>query len=109
MAPQGYIASGDAYAHRYDRVIADVLRKTKIVDDTLLWDAKESLETHWWRVLDYPDLCANTGIILNPLKFQVSERCVDFAGFQITESEVNKPLPKYLRLNQRFSLASKDW
>ena len=34
--PQGYIASGDAYTSRYDSIIADVQRKVKCVDDTLL-------------------------------------------------------------------------
>ena len=85
VAPQGYVASGDAYSHRYDRVIADVLRKTKVVDDTAHWDKIEDLEEHWWRVIDYRDLCANAGIILNPLKFQFCEREIDFAGFRITE------------------------
>ena len=76
-------------------MIADVLRKTNVVDDTALWDKIEDLEEHWWRVIDYLDLCANAGIILNPLKFQFCEREIDFAGFRITEEEV-KPLPRYL-------------
>lgn len=38
VAPQGFLASGDGYTHRYDRIIADIPRKTKCVDDTLLWD-----------------------------------------------------------------------
>ena len=63
MAPQGSSASGDGYSRRYDEVIADVERKTKCVDDTVLWD--EDMETHWWRVLEFLELCGQNGIILN--------------------------------------------
>ena len=42
--PQGYLASGDAYTHRYDEVIKDIARKIKLVNDTLLYntDIKEA-------------------------------------------------------------------
>ena len=36
-APQGYIASGDAYTRRYNEIVADIPSKTKCVDDVLLW------------------------------------------------------------------------
>ena len=93
VAPQGYVASGDGYTHRYDRIIADVPRKTKCVDDVALWD--DSLETHWWRMIDYLELMGRQGITLNPSKFQFAEKEISFAGFQITPKDV-KPLPKYL-------------
>ena len=35
--PQGYLAAGDAYTERYDRIISAVKNKTKCVDDSLLW------------------------------------------------------------------------
>ena len=35
-APQGYIASGDAYTRRYDEIVADIPNKTKCVDDVPL-------------------------------------------------------------------------
>ena len=35
-APQVHLASGDAYTRRYDNIIADVLRKLKIIDDVIL-------------------------------------------------------------------------
>lgn len=37
--PQGYLVSGDAYTRRYDKVIKDIPRKLKIVDETLLYDS----------------------------------------------------------------------
>ena len=100
VAPQGYLASGDGYTHRYDKIITDVPRKTKCVDDTALWD--EAVEPHWWRMIDFLDLMAREGIVLNANKFQFCQKTIDFAGFQITQNEV-KPLPKYLDSIQLFS------
>ena len=53
MAPQGYVAIGDAYNARYDEIIADIPRKTKCVDDAMIWDPDEDLEEHWWCTLEY--------------------------------------------------------
>ena len=69
------------------------------MDDTALWDT--DLEEHWWRIVDYLVLLGNAGIILNPEKFQFSQKQIDFAGFRLTEDEV-KPLPKYLNAIQDF-------
>jgi len=44
VVPQGFLARGDGYARRFDVIITDVERKTKCIDDTLMWD--ESLEEH---------------------------------------------------------------
>ena len=38
MAPQGNLASEDAYTRRYDKIIIYIPRKTKCVDDTVLCD-----------------------------------------------------------------------
>ena len=35
-APQGYIASGDGYTRRYDKIISSISNKTKCVNDALL-------------------------------------------------------------------------
>ena len=93
MAPQGFLASGDGYARRFDEVIADITRKTKCVDDTAMWDTE--LEEHWWRMIDFLILLGNNGIILNEEKFQFAKREVNFAGFHITADGV-KPLEKFL-------------
>lgn len=99
VAPQGYLASGDGYAYRYDSIIADTLRKTKCVDDTVLWD--DELATHWWRMIDYLELMGREGIILNASKFQFCRKHIEFAGFEITAEDV-RPLPKYLEAIQCF-------
>ena len=92
-APMGFLASQDAYTERYDAIITDVPRKTKCVDDTVLWDIDTA--THWWRVIDYLEKVGSNGVILNPAKLQFSSPEVDFAGFRVTATEV-KPLPRYL-------------
>ena len=93
VAPQGFVAAGDGYNARYDRIIKDVHRKTKCVDDVCKWD--EELKIHWWEMINYIILVGKNGVILNPRKFQFCERIVEFAGFIITDSNV-KPLNKYL-------------
>ena len=96
-AAMGFLASQDAYTHRYDNIIADVERKTKCVDDTLLWDDRDDLGKHWWRIIDYLILTGSNGVILHPEpeKFQFSTMSVNFTGFHLSESAV-QPLPKYL-------------
>ena len=36
-APQGYLASGDAYTHRYDMITMDFPNIKRVIDDTLLY------------------------------------------------------------------------
>ena len=60
-----------------------------------------SLEEHWWRCIDFLTLVGVSGIVLNPDKFQFSEKTVDFAGFRIT-SETIEPLPRYIDAIKSF-------
>ena len=92
-APQGFLSSGDGYNRRFDDLTAHIPRTERCVDDTLQHDV--DLEEHWWRVIEYVDLCGRSGIVLNPEKFQFSQPAVNFAGFKITKDSV-EPLPKYL-------------
>ena len=103
MALQGFLASGDGYARRFDEIIADVERKTKCVDDTLMWD--NSLEEHWWRMLDFLELLGSNKIILNKKTFQFS-RTVNFTGFTITENKI-KSLRKLISAIEGFPTPSK--
>jgi len=104
VAPQGFLASGDGYARRFDELIADVERKSKCVDDTIMWD--NELEGHWWRVIDFLSLVGQGGVILNQKKFQFCQKTVDFAGFRITASEI-KPLEKFIRAIKEFPTPKK--
>ena len=65
--PQGYLASSDAYTHRYDEIIKDVPRKVKAVDDTLFYD--QNIEAAFYHTLDYLSLCEKNWIVLNKNKF----------------------------------------
>ena len=84
--PQGYLASGDAYTSRYDQIIADVPRKVKIVDDTLLWDF--SVEEAFYHTFDYLSLCYQNGVVINESKFKFCEKDVQFAGLNMTTTGV---------------------
>ena len=104
VAPQGSTISGDAYARRYDEVIAGFERKTKCVDDTAMWD--DDLEQHWWRMIDFIEHVGRNGVILNFSKLQFAQREIDFAGFHITETTV-KPLDKFLKAISDFPTPKK--
>ena len=99
VAPQGFLASGDAYNQRFGRVLDRTERKTRCVDDVAMWD--KDLAVHWWRVMEYLDLVAKNGIVLSPEKFEFSAHQIDFAGFRVTDTGV-KPLPKYLDAIRTF-------
>ena len=61
-APQGFLSSGDGYNRRYDDLTRHIQRMERCVDDSLLHDNEKQLEDHWWRVIDYIELCGNAGI-----------------------------------------------
>ena len=91
--PQGFLASGDAYTDRYDSIIKDVEDKTKIVDDTILW--KSNIQDSFFQTCRYLTLCSKNGIVFNKEKFCFAREEVEFAGFNITKTEV-KPSRKTL-------------
>ena len=93
VAPQGFLASGDAYTQRFDSIIADFPNKVKCVDDTCMWE--ESVEASFFQTCQWLDLCARNGITLNPKKFQFAQDTVEFAGLTVTTTQV-KPSEKFL-------------
>ena len=92
-APQGYIASGDGYSRRFDEIVSHIPNKTKCIDDTLLW--ADNLTESFFQAVEWLDICGHNGIILNPDKFVFGADTVEFAGFQITSTNV-RPCKKYL-------------
>ena len=78
-APQGYIASGDGYSRRYDEVVALFPRKTKCIDDTLLWS--DTIHDCFFQAAQWLDICGRHGITLNPEKFIFAQDEVEFVGF----------------------------
>ena len=103
VAPQGFVASGDGYARRYDEVISDVKRKTKCVDDAVIWDTE--LEEHWWRAIDFLILVGTNGVVLNESKLQFAQRIIDFAGFRVTDEKL-EPAEKFLNAIRDFPTPS---
>ena len=97
----GFLASGDAYTHRYDLIIADVPRITKCVDDVMLYDDIAYREQHWRRVMEYIGKVGSNGVVLNPKKFQFAVEEVNFTAFKITKTEV-KLLPRYIKAIEDF-------
>ena len=81
-APQGSHVAGDGYTKAYDDFTIDVPRKTKCIDDSLLWDT--NIEGCFWHTVDYITLCARNGVVFNPSKFQFARDEIEFAGFNIT-------------------------
>ena len=90
----GFQASGDAYTRRFDDITIDMPRKTRIVDDTILWDS--SLESAFWHTLDYIQHCASYGIIFNPGKFVFGQDDVEFGGFTLTRDGI-KPTSSMIK------------
>ena len=84
--PQGFLAAGDAYTHRYDEIIKDIPRKVKCVDDTLLYDS--SIEESSYHTWDFLTLCAEKGIVINADKFQFCRDTVKFLGLTITPTDI---------------------
>lgn len=99
VAPQGYTASGDGYSRRFDAVVADIPRKTKCVDDTLLWS--DSIEESFHQTVEWLDRCGRNGITQNPSKFCFAKDVAEFAGFEITPTTV-RPCPRMLQAIESF-------
>ena len=98
-APQGYIASGDGYTRRYDELVSHLSNKTKCIDDALLWS--NTIEESFYQTVEWLNICANNGIILNPEKFVFAKDEVEFAGFVISNETV-RPSDKYLQAIKDF-------
>ena len=99
VAPQGYIASGDAFTRRYDAITANVKCMIRCIDDTLLWASNTEEAFH--QIANYLYLCGKNGIVLNPKKFTFAADEVEFAGFEITMTDV-RPCRRFLKAISDF-------
>ena len=84
--PQGFLSAGDAYTDRMDRIIQDMERQRWCMDDTLLYD--DNIEESFFRACQFLDTCGKNGIVLNPKKFQFSEKSVEYLGFTVGDEGV---------------------
>ena len=69
-----FIATGDVYTPRFDYIIADISRKARITDDTLLYS--NSTEQAFYDTLDFLTTCNNHSIVTNKNKFQFCQDTV---------------------------------
>ena len=64
----------------------NIQNKTKCVDDAILWD--DNIEESFWSAVHWLDTCGKNGVTLNPPKFVFAADEVEFAGFEITATDV---------------------
>lgn len=98
-APMGYLATGDAYTHRYDNIVKEIKHISKCVDDVCLWG--ETLEETFIRTCQYLTHCTQNGIIFNPEKFVMGRESVEFVGFELTKEGI-KPMEETLQSIRDF-------
>ena len=83
----------------FEAILTDYERKKHCIDDTIHYD--NDLVEQLWRTIDLLILVGRSGIVLNPDNFMFVQKCVEFAGFRITESSI-EPLPTYLNAIRDF-------
>ena len=99
MAPQGWLASGDAYTHRYNQITSDIDHHIKVIDDSLLWS--NDIHGAWADVMNFLSTVGSKGVILNSNKFCFTTRKSEFAGFQLSDGTI-KPLEKHVTAVRDF-------
>jgi hypothetical protein len=105
VAPQGFLAAGDAYTARFDKIVSEVKNYKKCIDDTCLWD--NSLAESFTSTCKYLTLCSEAGIVFNRKKFQFASEEVEYLGFTITPSSgtcSSQPPPSYGHKTYRMPL-----
>lgn len=84
--PQGFLAAGDAYTDRLDRLLQKFERQRRCIDDTLLYD--DSIEDSFHRTCEFLETCGSNGVLQNSKKFQFAQETVEFLGFEVTSTGV---------------------
>ena len=97
--PQGFVATGDGYTRRYDEVVADIPHKTKCIDDVGMW--APTIEEAFFQTCKWMDICGRHGITQNPEKFHFAKETVEFAGFEITTTNI-RPSDTFIRAIKDF-------
>jgi hypothetical protein len=97
--PQGHCAAGDAFNGRVQKILGNIPRLVRIVDDMCIYD--DSITSMFWHAWNLLETCALNGIVLNEHKFQFCKKTVDFAGLTVTAQSV-QPSTKTLAAIQHF-------
>ena len=92
VAPQGFLAAGDAYTARMAVLTAEISNKKQLVDDTCIHNS--SLEENFMDTCKFISLSSKAGIVFNKKKFQFGSDQVEFLGFVVNEDSV-RPSDKF--------------
>ena len=102
--PQGFIAAGDGYSQRMDKIICDEFDNyKKCIDDTLLWD--QDIASNFSRICQFLTKCSSQGVVFNPSKFQFAENSVRYLGFVINDSGI-QPTSEFIQSISDFPTPS---
>ena len=93
VAPQGFLAAGDAYTARLTLLTAEIVNKKQLVDDTCVYS--DSLEKNFFDICRFLSISSDAGIVFNKKKFQFGQNEVEFLVFVVTEDSV-RPSDKFL-------------
>lgn len=83
---QGHVVKGDAFNDWYDKIICDLPRKTKCVDNVAGW--ADTLVQLIEDTVQFLDVTGRNGVIQNPDKFTWGRRDLEFVGFWLKEEGV---------------------
>ena len=83
---QGAHFTRDAFTCRYDKVIRELLRKRKCVDDVVGW--ADTLGQLFWDAVKFLSLTGSHGIVQNPKKFVFGREELEFVGFWIQKDGI---------------------
>lgn len=78
-SPEGLISSGDAYSARFSKVLIDIPRLKRLVDDTIMYD--DNIEEAFHHTYNFLSTCEENSVTLSPRKFKFCRREVEFAGY----------------------------
>jgi len=98
-APQGWMASGDAYTQRFDKISSSFKNVIKQVDDSLLYHS--TIAGSHNLMSEYLHHLGKHGIVINADKLQLAQETVKFAGFQVSMTRIS-PLPVHIDAIKEF-------
>ena len=99
VAPQGFLAAGDAYTARMALLTAEISNKKQLVDDTCVYNT--NLEENFLDTCRFLSICSGAGIVFNKKKFQFGLDEVEFLGFVVKKDSVC-PSGKFLDAIRNF-------
>ena len=83
--PQGQGISRDAYNMRYDKIMENLERWVRCINNCALW--YQEFSDHFHHVVEFLALTSSHGITQNPTKFLFGKKEEEFIGFQIREDD----------------------